>query len=232
MRPGSRKPRWLTHIASFDESTASSETIERSASRSNDCSTKVGLQVRVKRSGSLILARALETFRWLLTTRMAKRTVRLKILAIDRDPTAVALARNSGLHAVRSDALRLPFGDTMFDMVMAVKFAHHFSGAGLVRLLAEMTRVSRLRVLVLDIRRHWLAYYGFIVWSRVVTRNRLVRYDGPLSVLRGFTAGELAELAQGFSEFEWDVRSYAGFQLALVGCRKGTDTSGRREITS
>ncbi len=152
---------------------------------------------------------------------------RATVLALDRDPTAVALARRSGLDVVRGDALRLPFDDASFDLVTAVKFAHHFSGAALLRLLAEMARVARCRVLVLDIHRHWLAYYGFIAWSRVFTRNRLVRYDGPLSVLRGFTAAELADLGRALPGFEWTVRGYAGFQLALVGRRGGEDPDER-----
>jgi ubiquinone/menaquinone biosynthesis C-methylase UbiE len=147
-------------------------------------------------------------------------------LALDRDPTAVSIARRSGLDVVRGDALRLPFADRSVDLVTAVKFAHHFSGPGLDRLLAEMARVARRRVLVLDIHRHWLAYYGFIAWSRVFTRNRLVRYDGPLSVLRGFTAPELNGLGRALPGFEWTVRGYAGFQLALVGRRVGASGQG------
>ncbi len=147
------------------------------------------------------------------------------VLSLDRDPMAVALARRSGLNVVRGDALRLPFADASIDLVTAVKFAHHFSGSGLARLLAEMARVARRRVLVLDIRRHWLAYLGFMAWSRVFTDNRLVRYDGPLSVLRGFTAGELAGLGKALPGFDWTVRNYAGFQLALVGRR--IETAGR-----
>jgi SAM-dependent methyltransferase len=141
------------------------------------------------------------------------------VLAVDRDPTAAALARRDGLTVVRADALRLPFRDGAADLVLAVKFAHHFRGEALARLLAEMTRVARSRVLVLDIRRHWLAYAGFVAWSWVFTRNRLVRHDGPLSVLRGFTAGELNELGAACPGFEWTVRAYAGFQLVLVGRR-------------
>ena len=147
------------------------------------------------------------------------------VLALDRDPTAVALARRSGLNVVRGDALRLPFADASVDLVTAVKFAHHFQGRALSRLVAEMARVARRRVLVLDIRRHWFAYWGFVAWSRVFTRNRLVRYDGPLSVLRGFTANELADLGDALPGFHWTVRRYAGFQLALVGRR--VDRPGR-----
>jgi ubiquinone/menaquinone biosynthesis C-methylase UbiE len=141
------------------------------------------------------------------------------VSALDRDGVAVGIARRSGLHAVRGDSLRIPFGDASFDLVTAVKFAHHFNGGSLTSLLAEMARVARRRVLILDIRRHWFAYYGFIAWSRVFTRNRLVHHDGPLSVLKGFTARELHALGEAVPGFEWTVRSYLGFQLALVGRR-------------
>ena len=141
------------------------------------------------------------------------------VLTLDRDPTAVRLSATRSLLSVQGDALRLPFVDESFDLVTAIKFAHHFSGVALRQLVAEMTRVARRRVVVLDIRRHWLAYWGFRAWSQVFTRNRLVRHDGPLSVLRGFTAGELIELTSAFPKFSWTVRSYAGFQLALVGRR-------------
>ena len=86
-----------------------------------------------------------------------------------------------------------------------------------------MARVASRRVVVLDIRRHWLAYWGFVAWSRAFTRNRLVRYDGPLSVLRGFTDEELLATAAPLTAFEWTVRRSLGFQLTLVGRRRMTD---------
>jgi SAM-dependent methyltransferase len=151
--------------------------------------------------------------------RLAARAVRATVVALDRDRTAVKLAARQPLDVVRGDALRLPFADCSVDLVTAVKFAHHFQGAALSRLVAEMTRVARRRVIVLDIRRHWLAFAGFHAWSRLFTRNRLIRADGPRSVLRGFTPQELADLTSPLATCSWTVRSYAGFQLALVGRR-------------
>lgn len=142
-------------------------------------------------------------------------------VALDRDAVALDLAARDGLPAIRADALRLPFADQAIDLVTAVKFAHHFEGAGLSRLLAEMARVARRRVIVLDIERHWLAYAGFLAWSRLCTRNRLVRHDGALSVLRGFTTAELMEVARPLAGWSWIVRGYRPFQLALVGRRTG-----------
>jgi ubiquinone/menaquinone biosynthesis C-methylase UbiE len=143
-----------------------------------------------------------------------------RAVAVDRDPDALRLAAAEGLEVVRATALWLPFPDRAFDLVVAVKLAHHFHGLALSRLLAELVRVARRRVVVLDIRRHWVAYGGFVLWSRLFTRDRLVRHDGPLSVLRGFTAEELHILAEPFDEFDWEVRSRWGFQLVLVGRRR------------
>ena len=150
---------------------------------------------------------------------LARRSITSIALTIDRDPIAAAEARRIGLDSARGDALRLPFGDGSIDLVTAVKFAHHFSGDSLARLLAETARVAKRRLVILDIRRHWLAYWGFVAWSRVFTSNRLVRHDGPLSVLRGFTPGELLELARPLADFSWTLRRSAGFQIALVGRR-------------
>lgn len=163
-------------------------------------------------SGSGDLPRALRD-------RLERQQVPGQVLGLDRDPTAVALARGQALDTILGDALRLPLADRSVDLITAVKFAHHFHGPGLVRLVSEMARVANRRVVVLDIRRHWLAYWGFVAWSRLLTRNRLVRYDGPLSVLRGFTADELAALGKLLPAFSWTVRTYPGFQLALVGRR-------------
>ena len=142
-----------------------------------------------------------------------------QMIALDRDPTAVIAAARQGLTVILGDALRLPFDDRSIDLVTAVKFAHHFSGKPLTHLIAEMARVARHRVVILDIRRHRLAYWGFRAWSRVFTTNRLVRFDGPLSVLRGFTRTELLREAARIPEYSWEVRGYLGFQLALVGRR-------------
>lgn len=157
----------------------------------------------------------------------------IDVIALDRDPTAVSLAHERSLSVVQGNALSLPFADQTIDLTLAVKFAHHFHGPALDSLIAEMSRVARHRVLILDIRRHWLAYWGFRAWSLLFTRNRLVRHDGSLSVLRGFTCDELKRVAHPISQFDWTVRSYVGFQLALVGRRiKLEDESFRNRSLS
>lgn len=142
-----------------------------------------------------------------------------RFIGLDRDGTAAREAARQ-ITVVCGDALRLPFADRSVDLVTAVKFAHHFAGDSLARLLGEMTRVARRRVVVLDIRRHRLAYWGFRAWSQLLTTNRLVRHDGPLSVLRGFTRAELRAEVAATTGYSWEIRPYLGFQLALVGRRR------------
>ena len=142
------------------------------------------------------------------------------VLGVDRDPIPLAMARESGVTSVKANALNLPFPDRSSDLVCAIKFAHHFSGAELDQLICEMARVAKSRVLILDIRRNWLAYAGFVCWSWLFTKNALVRFDGPLSVRRGFLPEELLRVAHRVSGYQWTVRRYAGFQIVLVGERE------------
>jgi ubiquinone/menaquinone biosynthesis C-methylase UbiE len=142
------------------------------------------------------------------------------VIVLDRDPTALGIAGRASLTRLRGDALRVPLPDRSIDLAMAIKFAHHFEGDALRCLMAELARVARRRVVVLDIQRHWLAYAGFVAWSRVFTRSHLVRHDGPLSVLRGFTPDELRAAVAGLDAFEWSVRVVPPFQLVLTGVRR------------
>ena len=153
---------------------------------------------------------------------LARDSVDARVVAIDHDPVAARESARLGLLSTRGDALRLPFADASIDLVTAVKFVHHFSGTALSSLVAEMARVARRRVVILDIRRDWLAYWGFVAWSRAFTTNRLVRYDGPLSVLRGFTTAELLDLSRPLAHFSWSVTRRAGFQIVLHGRRIAT----------
>jgi ubiquinone/menaquinone biosynthesis C-methylase UbiE len=150
---------------------------------------------------------------------MTEKGVSGHAVGVDRDQIATRLGCDDGLGNVRCDAFRLPFADRAFDVVTAAKFAHHFEGIALRYLIAELARVARRRLVVIDIERHWLAYWGFRAWSLVGTRSRVVRYDGALSVLRGFTPAELAELCKAAPEMSWSVRRHAGFQLVLLGRR-------------
>jgi 2-polyprenyl-3-methyl-5-hydroxy-6-metoxy-1,4-benzoquinol methylase len=96
---------------------------------------------------------------------------------------------------LEADALNLPFSDRSFDFVLASMFLHHFETKGAARILSSFARVARVAFLINDLRRHPLAFYGIKMLTRVISRNRLFRYDAALSVLRGFTERDVSEIA-------------------------------------
>lgn len=95
--------------------------------------------------------------------------------------------------AVCGDALRLPFADHSVDIVMCSQVLHHFAGADALKLLREMDRVARVRVIVSDLRRSWIAAAGLWLASFPLRFHAVSRHDGVVSVMRGFTPEELVD---------------------------------------
>jgi ubiquinone/menaquinone biosynthesis C-methylase UbiE len=121
------------------------------------------------------------------------------------------------LVVVQADGLRLPFTDRSFDFSICSLLTHHLSDQNVICLLDEMARVSRYAIIVVDLHRHFLAYYLFKLVARVLSMSRLVREDGALSVLRGFKPSELNELARTSSLRAYKVRRSFPFRLVLQG---------------
>ncbi|HEX8848972.1 MAG TPA: methyltransferase domain-containing protein [Gemmatimonadaceae bacterium] len=107
---------------------------------------------------------------------------------------AVCLARAAGERldgAVAGDALALPIADRSVDIVICSQLLHHFRDPDIATVLRELHRVARLRVVVSDLRRSWLAAAGIWLASFPLGFHPVSRHDGVLSVLRGFTGNEL-----------------------------------------
>ena len=100
------------------------------------------------------------------------------------------------ISSVRGDALRLPFAENEFDYVMCSLFTHHFVDDQVVKILREMSRVARRRIFVIDLHRDPVPYFFYTTLGKLVLKNRLLRHDGALSILRSFKADELEKLGQ------------------------------------
>ncbi len=143
------------------------------------------------------------------------------VAAVDLSERNLRVARerlgvSSDIHFVRADSLKLPFPERSFDFVTASLFLHHFRDEDVVSLLADFGRIARRAVIVNDLVRNLVPYYftriagPFLAWS-FLTRN-----DGPVSVLRGFTADELDELAGRAGLVSTEVNRLFPYRLLLV----------------
>ncbi|MGZ8441318.1 MAG: methyltransferase domain-containing protein, partial [Candidatus Deferrimicrobiaceae bacterium] len=126
--------------------------------------------------------------------------IRVRVTAVDLDPLIVNIARKKSVFYPEitlavADGFELPFANQRFDYVLCSKTAHHFTDEEVTRMIREISRVARRGYVIVDLRRSWIAYILIFLLTRFFSRNRLSRSDGPLSVLKSFTPGELAALA-------------------------------------
>jgi SAM-dependent methyltransferase len=128
-----------------------------------------------------------------------RRAIDVTIVALDLDPVTASLAAGRQKHrseiaVIRGDAAHPPFAPKSFDLVLASQFLHHFSEEQVVALLKTWAQLARRTVIVSDLVRHPLAYYGVRLLTRLCTANIMTLTDAPLSVKRAFTLNEWHEL--------------------------------------
>ena len=145
--------------------------------------------------------------------RAARRGVALQTVGVDASEELARASTRGGAWSVCGDALALPFPARSVDVVTCSQLLHHFQEPDAVRLVAELDRVARVRVIVSDLRRSYLAAAGFWAAAWPLGFHPVTRHDGVVSVLRGFTAAELAAIVQGGAGRAPRVRRRLGWRL-------------------
>jgi ubiquinone/menaquinone biosynthesis C-methylase UbiE len=143
------------------------------------------------------------------------------IVGLDLSERNIRVSRNrlgvsEQVQLIQADSLKLPFVDRSFQFVTASLFLHHFEDADVVRLLADFSRVARRAVIVNDLLRNLVPYYFSRVTGPILARSFLTRNDGPISVLRGFTADELLQLAERAGLKRCKIRRVFPYRLSLI----------------
>jgi len=149
------------------------------------------------------------------------RGIRPVIAAIDISERNLRVARSRlgidpDIHLLRADALNLPFASRSFDYVTASLFLHHFQDEDVARLLQDFARIARRAVIVNDLVRNLVPYYFIRMTGPVFATSYLTRNDGPVSVLRGFTAAELSHQAARAGLKRFCVQRVFPYRLSLV----------------
>ncbi|MDG0793757.1 methyltransferase domain-containing protein [Cohnella ginsengisoli] len=138
------------------------------------------------------------------------RGVAIGITLVDRTEEACAEARafyagEPRITVMRRDLFALE--EAAADIVTASQFVHHFGEEELPGVARAMLRASKWGIVIQDIHRHWLAWTAVWLAARLVSGNRYVVNDGPLSVAKGFRAADWERLRvqldeSGFS-YSW-----------------------------
>ena len=108
---------------------------------------------------------------------------------LDRNPSNF---NGTNLPKVAGDAVSLPFRDQSFDVVICSLFAHHLEPEQLIQFVEDALRVSRVAVLINDLRRSYL-HLG-LIYAGLPLFSRITRHDSVASVLRSYTRPEMQSI--------------------------------------
>ena len=97
----------------------------------------------------------------------------------------------------RGDARRLPFADRSFDIAHTSLVLHHLEPIDAAVAIREMARVARHGIVLNDLARGRPRWLGAWLLVHLMTRNRLTRHDGPLSVRRAYSLDEARAMVSG-----------------------------------
>ena len=112
-----------------------------------------------------------------------------------------------------------PFGENSFDLVINSLSLHHFSRNEAIGILRAADFMGRCGFIINDLHRSRVAYVSIFILTRLMTKNRLTRHDGPVSVMNAFTPREMAEMARGASVKEFEVHRHFPYRIALVASK-------------
>lgn len=104
------------------------------------------------------------------------------------------------VRVMRSDVFQLPEGCA--DVITGTQFVHHFASDELPEVARSMLKASRIGVVINDIHRHWIPWAAVWLTARIVSRNRFIVNDGPLSVAKGFRSADWEGLKKALGESE------------------------------
>ena len=158
--------------------------------------------------------------------RLARRLgISIQITAIDINSKMLKMAKDEiceypEIRLVQCDLLALPFKDERFDLAVNNLSLHHFTWDNAVAILKSIYKSARLGFLVNDLHRSRIAHAVIFLLTRIFTRNRLTRYDAPVSVMNAFTPSEFRELAIQAKIYPFEIHRHFPYRIAFLGKKK------------
>jgi 2-polyprenyl-3-methyl-5-hydroxy-6-metoxy-1,4-benzoquinol methylase len=135
----------------------------------------------------------------LLQKKFSKRKAALNFTGIDANPNIIAYARKHIKETanIRFEAVNIlsdEFKSRQFDIAIATLFFHHFTSEQLSPVIKKLYEQARIGIVINDLHRHPLAYYSIRFLTQLFSKSAMVKFDAPLSVLRGFSREDMRNI--------------------------------------
>ncbi len=151
--------------------------------------------------------------------------VPIQITAIDINAKMLKMAKDQihqypEIRLVQCNILALPFKDEGFDLAVNNLSLHHFTWENAVAITRAIYKSAQLGFLINDLHRSRIAHAVIFLLTRIFTRNRLTRYDAPVSVMNAFTPSEFRELARVAEVEPFEIHRHFPYRIAFLGKKK------------
>ncbi len=153
---------------------------------------------------------------------MRRLNIKVRIVALDINAKMLNYAREETsdypeIDLVQGDIHTPPFGENSFDLVINSLSLHHFAREEAVNILRAADFIGRRGFIINDLHRSRVAYAAIYILTRLMTKNRLTRYDAPVSVMNAFTPSEISDMAQEAGIKKFKVHRHFPYRIGLVG---------------
>lgn len=154
-----------------------------------------------------------------------EKALKVDFVGIDVNPRVIDIASsrseaNENIRFFQADARSLPFNDQSFDLVISSTFLHHLKPGDAVLALKEAARVTRHRMVFVDLIRSDICWIGILILSRLIF-GRISHHDGPVSFRKAYIPSELLELASQAGIGNSNIYNHPFCRMALVWDRGG-----------
>lgn len=126
------------------------------------------------------------------------------------------LRNSSGLDIICADTLKIPVKDNKIDIVHSSLFLHHFNEEEIKQILKNFLEISKLGIVINDLRRSILALAGIKIIAFLFSKSEMFKNDGPLSVRRGFLKKELIDILKELGVKNFTLKRKWAFRWMLV----------------
>lgn len=149
-----------------------------------------------------------------------KKSFHCYLFGIDANPACIDFSIKNSQHYENIfyqnlNIFEIDFQQYNFDIIMMNTVCHHFDDEQIIQLLTLIKNQSAAMI-INDLHRHWLAYYGVKVLTYIFNCSPVEKNDGPLSVLKAFSRKELESLLKKADIQHYQIKWRWAFRYQIV----------------
>lgn len=162
---------------------------------------------------------------WADDNRYPVQCMGLDLMARNLQAANADVRDNPAIDLLQADAFALPMKHNSVDYVVCSLILHHFSPEQIMRLLVAAHSVARLGIIMSDLTRGWLPYWGYKLIGPVLGLHPITRHDGAVSIRRAYTMNEMRAMCDSAGLSDAQIHWHPMFRMTIVAeaDKRGTD---------